>query len=334
MTRRVRRVGDAAAPPVEADAAAATGSGVDAVDAGAAPAAAAVEPEPAPEPEREPEPAVEPKLQREPEPEPEPELGPDPLAGGRPASLRLAALHLRTGQHALARAELEALAGRGRLDEGALLDLAEIRWRTGDLTGAGEAAGALLARGHEAPLALVIAAEAVSAAGRPVEARRLSARALEVADGPLDPLFAGMPRALIWPVATAPDPQPTSAPRRTRGRRAVGPADGAPSTASEAFAGGRAALARGDATRAALLLGVALRIEPGFAEDVLRALAGRDDQPQLALVRGDALRLLGREAEALEAFDRARGRSSGSATADGGEHDGPGLFDLDDDAGA
>jgi len=251
---------------------------------------------------------------------------PDPLADGRPGALRLASLHLRTGQHALARAELESLAGRGRLDEPALLDLAEVRWRTGDLSGAGDAANALLARGTEAPLALVIAAEAVASAGRPSEARRLSARALEVVDGPLDLVFAGMPRALIWPVAAIAEPSP-AAPRR-RGRRAKREEDGAPSTASEAFAGGRAALAKGDASRAALLLGVAMRLEPGFAEDVLRAVAGRDDQPLLALVRGDALRLLGREAEALEAFDRARGRSSASATASS-EPAGPGLFDDD-----
>ena len=86
---------------------------------------------------------------------------------GRPVALRLAGLHVRMGSLALARAELESLAGRGMLDEPALLDLAEVRWRTGDLAGAGEAANALLARDREDPLALVIAAESVSALGRP-----------------------------------------------------------------------------------------------------------------------------------------------------------------------
>lgn len=250
--------------------------------------------------------------------------GPDPLGEGRPPALRVAGLHLRTGQHALARAELEALAGRGRLDEAALLDLAEVRWRTGDLPGAGEAANALLARGAEPLLALVIAAEAVAAAGRPGEARGLMARALEVAGGPLDPLFAGMPRAAVWP-EPAPD-APAAKPRRP-GRRSAAGADRAPSTAAEAFAGGRAALARGDASRAALLLSVAMRLEPDFAADVLRAVAGRDDQALLALVRGDALRMLGREPEALEAFQRARGRSSAAASRPAAG--GPGLFDGD-----
>ena len=49
---------------------------------------------------------------------------------------------------ALARAELESSAEPGTLDESALLDLAEVRWRTGDLAGAGEAAQAALARGR------------------------------------------------------------------------------------------------------------------------------------------------------------------------------------------
>ena len=246
-------------------------------------------------------------------------------AEDRPPALRFARLHLRSGQYALARAELEALAGRGRLDGPALLDLAEIRWRTGDLQGAGEAAKALLAGGSESPLALVIAAEAVTAAGRPGEARRLSSRALDVADAPLGELFAGMPRSTIWPAAPESE-TPAAAPRG----RSTTTADTfrAPSTASEAFAGGRAALARGDSTRAALLLSVAMRLAPEFAEDVLHSVAGRDDHPLLALVRGDALRLLGQEAEALEAFDRARGRASSAASGSLRRGD-PGLFDDD-----
>ena len=60
---------------------------------------------------------------------------------------------------------------------------------------------------------------------------------------------------------------------------------------------------------------MALRLEPGFADAVLEALAGRGTHPLLELVRGVALRLLGREAEALEAFDRARGGPPASAGA-------------------
>ena len=121
-------------------------------------------------------------------------------AEGRPPALRLARVHLRLGSLALARAELEALSGRALLDDDGLLDLAEARWRTGDLAGAGDAAIALVDRGREDVIALVIAAEAIAAAGRPTEARRLANRAIEATGEPLDALFAGMPRSAIWPV--------------------------------------------------------------------------------------------------------------------------------------
>lgn len=280
-----------------------------------------------------------------------PETAARPEVAARPAALRLASLHLRMGQLSLARAELESFAGRGLLDEPALLDLAEVRWRTGDLAGAGEAANVLLARGREEPLALVVAAEAVAALGRPGEARRLAGRALSAADGSLDPLFAGMPRALIWPgepeapvVAEAPDAGSGAgghaavgpgAARRPRGRLVGPPPEhgvsvAAPNAAVEAFAGGRAALASGDDGRAALLLGVALRLDPEFAEGVLDALGEREATPLLALVAGDAYRLLGREAEAHAAFDRAGGHVPGGGTAGRPvARPGPGLFDDD-----
>ena len=142
-------------------------------------------------------------------------------AGGdgadRPAALRLARLHLRMGSLPLARAELESLAGRAMLDEDALLDLAEVRWRTGDLAGGGRRANALLARGRRDVLALVIAAESVSAQGRPGEARRLAGGALAAAEGPLETLFAGMPRSMIWPAE-----EPSPAHPRTPGASSAG----------------------------------------------------------------------------------------------------------------
>ena len=259
---------------------------------------------------------------------------------GRPMGLRLARVHLRSGSLVLARAELEAFAGRGVLDEDALVDLAEVRWRTGDLPGAGEAANAAISRGREDALALVIAAEAVAAVGRPGEARRLAGRALKVVDGPLDPLFAGMPRSTVWPVDVPSDAgvspeEPPGVPARARAGRhraaGVGPgAAGAVLTASgaavEAFAGGRGALAAGDPNTAAVRLGVAIRLDPGYAEGVLAAVGERPTNPALALVAGDALRLLGRESEAREAFDLARGRPE----ADRSATPVAGLFDDDE----
>jgi tetratricopeptide (TPR) repeat protein len=239
--------------------------------------------------------------------------------GARPVALRLARVHLRLGSLLLARAELESFAGRGVLDEDALLDLAEVRWRTGDLAGAGEAAHALLERGSTDALALVISAEAVAAEGRPGEARRLAVRAMAQLDGPLDTVFAGQPRSSVWPLDVAPTAVaaaalPGARPAVRAGRRRPGSVasaateDETPASAAaaEALAGGLAALGGGDTATAALRLGVALRLEPDYATAVLDAIGDRTD-PGLALVAGDAYRLLGREAEALDAFDRARG---------------------------
>ena len=257
--------------------------------------------------------------------DPEPPVAADTRAAG----LRLARVHLRMGSLTLARAELESFAGSGTLDGSALLDLAEARWRTGDLAGAGEAANAAIGRGVEAPLAFVIAAEAAAALGRPAEARRLAGRARQgVGGGSLESLFAGMPRSTTWPPDPVPDADQLatadavsimpSRPRRSHpGQGRPGPDAGpASAAAAEAFAGGRAALAAGDVATAALRLGVAIRLEPAFAQGVLDAIGERASEPALALVAGDALRLLGREHEALAAFDVAQGRIAGPEPAE------------------
>jgi hypothetical protein len=121
------------------------------------------------------------------------------VAAPRDPDLILARVHLLLGSLSLARTELETLAGRGDLDDDAIRDLAEARWRTGDLVGAGEAAAAWLEGHPDDVLGLVIAAESQAAIGRPTEARRLAGRATEQASGSLDPVFAGMQRSSIWP---------------------------------------------------------------------------------------------------------------------------------------
>ena len=131
-------------------------------------------------------------------------------ADRRPTDLTLARLHLRTGSLALARAEFETLAGRGAIDGDALVDLADVRWRTGDLASAGAAAASALDRGIAAPIAIIIAAESAFALGRPGEARRLATQAMTAAGGTLDSLFAGMPRSSVWPPDPA-EPAPSAA---------------------------------------------------------------------------------------------------------------------------
>lgn len=287
----------------------------------------------------------------------------------RSADLTLARVHLRLGSLALARAELETLAGRDALDDDGIVDLAEARWRTGDITGAGEVASTVLGDGDDGPLiTLVVAAEAALARGRPTEARRYSTKAMEAAAGRIDDVFAGMPRGPVWPTdaTTLHLPPPTlfdvpavahADPGGDEGSPTTGvvtsdalamtdpdtielwdtpesgslpepaplepaawePATDAPTaiehapsgpepepdvdvdSGGDAFLAGADALDRGDITGASMQLALALRLSPGLASDVLEVIDGRTDR-ELAFVRGDAYRLVGRELDARLAF--------------------------------
>ncbi len=262
----------------------------------------------------------------------------------RTIELVLAHLHLRLGSLAIARVELETLAGLGGLDTVGLVDLAEVRWRTGDLLGAGEAAGAALSGGGtEDPVALVIAAEAASSLGRPSEARRLAGLAAARGPGTIDGIFAGMPRSNVWapdanePAPTAPtlfdrgpeipsvshtgDPSP--APATSPAAAAKSPAapvnlgfwdadDSAPGEVpidldpAREFEAGRAALITGGVEEAAFRFGLALRLAPALAPAILEATEGARSA-NLTVVRGDAYRLAGQEPEARQAYAVAAG---------------------------
>lgn len=261
----------------------------------------------------------------------------------RAADLVLARLHLRLGSLGLARAELESMAGRNSLDDQGIRDLAEVRWRTGDLAGAGDAAAAYLEGEPEDVLALVIAAEMQSHLGRPGEARRLAGRALAASEGLLDAIFAGMPRSSIWPVNTGGPLEPAGTLFSDLGAlppdwsvetsdsevdasaadsevdalaapsELVGPglwdadhATVAPALpdSAELLARARAALEADRPGQAAAGLALAMRAAPSLAPAVLDLIAGRSE-PVLALVRGDAHRIVGHEAEALRDYAAA-----------------------------
>jgi hypothetical protein len=263
----------------------------------------------------------------------------------RAADLVLARLHLRLGSLGLARAELESMAGRNSLDDQGIRDLAEVRWRTGDLAGAGDAAAAYLEGAPEDVLALVIAAEMQSHLGRPGEARRLAGRALAASEGLLDTIFAGMPRSTVWPVDTggplepagtlfadlgalppdwsvdAPDStgDAASADSQVEPGDALAPAfqagpglwDADHATVApampdpaELLARARAALEADRPGQAAAGLALAMRAAPTLAPAVLDLIVGRSE-PVLALVRGDAHRIVGHEAEALRDYAAA-----------------------------
>jgi hypothetical protein len=303
--------------------------------------------------------------------------GPSSATAVRPSSrsadARLARLHLRGGMIAMARAELEHMAGAGTLDREALVDLAEARWRSGDLDGAAEAAEAHLAAGGNEPIAHVVAAEALDRRGHIIDARGHSALLVERLGRGVERLFAGESRSSAWPTeapgamdssATAPgrwgllvggrevadadantwvyvDPLPPqkadgqSAPGAPRSGTTFASRPGAPpgpvlmtpvgpgASMADLVDAGRAAgveleaveeqIARGElggvVERLALLLrmeGVLAPVILSLADRVLstgglapRGLAG------LHLLRGDAYRSLGREAEATSAYQEA-----------------------------
>ncbi len=177
----------------------------------------------------------------------------------------------------------------------------------------------------------MIVAEAVAALGRPTEARRLANRAAELIGGPLDPYFAGMPHSDVWPVQPAERSAVVGAGAAAAGvtdeaRSSAGdpgPATGAgpaastrdlPGSVSAAavldpgaeLAAARAAIAAGDRDGAAIRLAVVLRLTPALAPAVLD-IVGAESGPGFDLVRGDALRLVGRESQARRSYAAARG---------------------------
>jgi hypothetical protein len=181
--------------------------------------------------------------------------------------------------------------------------------------------------------------------GRPGEARRLAGRAMAASDGLLDEIFAGMPRSTVWPVDTGGPLEPagtlfadlgalppdwsvdasespedaasadsdvergdTLAPTIQAGpglwdadHVTVAPAMPDP---SELLARARAALDADRPGQAAAGLALAMRAAPTLAPAVLDLIAGRSE-PVLALVRGDAHRIVGHEAEALRDYAAA-----------------------------
>jgi hypothetical protein len=241
--------------------------------------------------------------------------------GSRSADLRLAALHLRLGSIALAWAELEAAHAEAPLPAHALADLAEARWRSGDLAAAGEAANAALALGVVSPVAAVIAVEA-RLAGTTGDDAGADVVLPAIAAEELDRIFAGMPRSPVWPPDTTtprsegtavpePDPASASGDPRADGGRADPEAAGQPprpdEDAAAELAAAAADLEAGEQAGAAIRLALLLRTSPTTAAAVAELLEAPVDpaDPALDIARGDALQLLGRSAEAELAWARA-----------------------------
>jgi hypothetical protein len=262
---------------------------------------------------------------------------------------RLARVHLRTGLLRLARAELEQLAGDDALDDDGVLDLAEARWRTGDLRGAAVAAEAWLdsgvtpvnpagnptdgddavsprrrgpVSGRSAALAHALVADGLSARGREDDAAVHVLASLDaLADHPgksrdadLDALFAGMtPRSDAWPAfgsSRGATRQAEPTAAAARARTLAGDASSHPG--SDPITAAQERLRAGDDVAAAVLFVLALRTTPERAAQVLEAIGGAiaaRPGAALLLARAEALRALGRPEAAAIAYAAAEAQA-------------------------
>ncbi|MEO8208891.1 MAG: hypothetical protein ABI598_07625 [Chloroflexota bacterium] len=233
---------------------------------------------------------------------------------GEETELRLTAIHLRLGSLLLARAELESLAARGLLNADGLADLAELRWRAGDLEGAGAMAAAHLASGGNRPIARVVLAESDAVAGRMDEAANHVETLGDVGASAFASLFAGMPLRGPWPIiGSGPltgmpgDAAALGAEEPGADPGAAGKAPAALPEAGEVLARAGVDLRSRDRLRHVAgidRLALVLRLDPRLAEEVVETL-GRRREPAAHLVRGDALRIMGRGYEAEVAYGAA-----------------------------
>lgn len=239
---------------------------------------------------------------------------------------RLASTHLRTGALLLARAELEALATPGLISGPGFADLAEARWRTGDLERAAEAATAHVAADGTSPIARLILVEAAAAAGRSNDAIDHQRSLAALPPEELAALFAGMPHRANWPVLIAGDlgseglgstnaaPEAQAAPVEAPAleRRATVRAPRRRSTApfpagEDLLVQARDDMRSGEPDRMAMAfdrMALALRMDPTMAARVVDLITRRQE-PAALLVRGDAFRLMGRMLEAEAAYAAA-----------------------------
>jgi hypothetical protein len=241
-----------------------------------------------------------------------------------PDELSLARAQLDSGLALLAEgtlrrrvAWLEADRDRAASDEldAARLLQAEALWRQGRPIAARTALDAMRSGSEQrrAPIALIIEAESLAAAGEPDRSAGLVERVIRaIGADEAWRLRAGTGGRAAWPVTSELAPQPK--------RQERAPWSAPPETRAEAVADERAVLARARlaAARAAYLgdahavgdreLSLALRLDPARAGDglaILEPTLGDEPAADRLLLYGDLLRATGREAEASAAYDRA-----------------------------
>nr|MBA2633930.1 hypothetical protein [Chloroflexota bacterium] len=223
-----------------------------------------------------------------------------------------------TVRHRIAVRESDGTTGDDELDALRLL-LAEALWRQGRLVGARAALDAMRPSSAQRrlPIALLVEAESLAAAGEPDRA----AGALErvIAAVGVDDAFAlraGVPGRLTWPLPG--ELMPSPAPARPPWSAAAEESDATPAEEDARTAAARVRLEEarvayvaGDLARGDGEMSIAVRLDPELARDGVAimepTLGGQPNQERL-LLYGDLLRAGGRRVEAERAFDRAADR--------------------------
>jgi tetratricopeptide (TPR) repeat protein len=212
---------------------------------------------------------------------------------------------------------LEADRGRAAADEidAARLLHAEALWRLGRPIAARTSLEAIRASSPQRrlPIALVIEAEALAAAGEPDRAAGLVERVVRTigADDAWR-LRAGAGGRAAWPIPTELAPQPPRPERAPWSGTTEGdgdePDDERAALARARLEAARMALAAGALGDADRELSLALRLDRDCAPDALAILEptlGDEPAADRLLLYGDLLRATGRDAEASSAYDRA-----------------------------
>jgi hypothetical protein len=226
--------------------------------------------------------------------------------------------------------ESEGLAADDESDALRLL-LAEACWRQGRPRAARSALEAVRPASPQRrlPIALVIEADALAAAGEPDRAAGAMERALD-AVGP-DVAFAlqgGVPTRVPWPLPAELAEPPMRPVRPPWTSRASDTAPAGEDSATDGAADGpvddervamgrirleeaRVAYVAGDLERGDAEMSIALRLDPGLSADgvlILEPTLGAEPSPDRLLLYGDLLRAAGRPIEANDAYDRAAGQ--------------------------
>lgn len=294
---------------------------------------------PATEPER--DEATEPERDKAPEPPPDAAVEADPSTASQalaepaplidvvPDDLALARAQIDSGLPGLAEgtltrriAWLEAggLSAADELDA-ARVTLAEALWRQQRPMAARAALDGVrpVSPQRRRPIAMLVEAEALAAAGEPDRATGVMERVVSaIGVDEAWRLRGGVPSRLPWPLPSELRPEPRrmerppwgqGPPPATQAAEADEAQDGARTAAAHArLEAARAAYATKEMRRGDDELSLAVRLDPEIATEGVALIEGTlDSRPasERLLLYGDLLRAAGRESEAHAAYDRA-----------------------------